>query len=78
MQFQDFAHDLAQWGMTHHGCSTLETAIEKAFDQAEKGDVILLSPACASFDQFTSFEHRGNHFKALVDQLKAKEAHHGP
>ncbi|HUZ45773.1 MAG TPA: UDP-N-acetylmuramoyl-L-alanine--D-glutamate ligase [Terriglobia bacterium] len=47
----------------------LETAVRKAFKHAENGDVILLAPACASFDQFQSFEHRGQAFKDLVERL---------
>ena len=47
----------------------LETAVRQAFARAVPGDVILLAPACASFDQFEDFEHRGRTFKALVDQL---------
>lgn len=45
---------------------TLEAAVEQAAEAAAPGDVVLLSPACASFDQFTSFEARGDRFKALV------------
>jgi len=49
----------------------LETAVRQAFGCAEPGDVILLAPACASFDQFEDFEHRGRVFKALVESLAA-------
>ena len=48
-------------------CYTLEKAVETAMTQAKRGDVVLLSPACASFDQFKSFEERGKIFKRLVD-----------
>jgi len=47
----------------------LETAVRRAFERAETGDVILLAPACASFDQFENFEHRGRVFKELVERL---------
>lgn len=46
----------------------LEKALDKALDLAQKGDAIVLSPACASFDEFKSFEHRGNTFKEYVRQ----------
>ena len=49
--------------------STLETAIRKAKSIAQKNDVVLLSPACASFDMFKNFEDRGDQFKQLVMQL---------
>jgi UDP-N-acetylmuramoylalanine--D-glutamate ligase len=51
----------------------LETAVRRAFDRAAPGDVILLSPACSSFDQFQDYEHRGRTFKELV-VLLAREA----
>jgi UDP-N-acetylmuramoylalanine--D-glutamate ligase len=47
----------------------LEHAIAHAASVAEEGDVVLLSPACASFDQYESFEQRGDRFRALVEAL---------
>jgi UDP-N-acetylmuramoylalanine--D-glutamate ligase len=52
----------------------LETAVRQAFGQAIPGDAILLSPACASFDQFQDFEHRGRVFKELVERLSREVA----
>ena len=49
--------------------STMEQAIQYASVLAEAGDTVLLSPACASFDMFDSYEHRGDTFKRLVDAL---------
>jgi UDP-N-acetylmuramoylalanine--D-glutamate ligase len=48
---------------------TLENAIRKANAAAESGDVVLLAPACASFDQFKNYEHRGQVFKQFVHGL---------
>ncbi len=48
---------------------TLDSAVRQAAQLAVAGDVVLLAPACASFDQFTSYEHRGRVFKDLVKQL---------
>jgi UDP-N-acetylmuramoylalanine--D-glutamate ligase len=50
----------------HARCGTLADAVAAARVDAQPGDVILLSPACASWDQFTSFEARGDAFRALV------------
>src|SRR5262249_41711868 len=50
---------------------TLETAVKKAAGVAQSGDVVLLAPACASFDQFENYQHRGRVFKEVV-QLLAK------
>ncbi len=47
-------------------CGNLRTAVETAFKIGSKGDTLLLSPACASFDQFKNFEDRGRQFKELV------------
>jgi UDP-N-acetylmuramoylalanine--D-glutamate ligase len=48
---------------------TLENAIRKAHAVAKSGDIVLLAPACASFDQFKSYEHRGKVFKEVVNAL---------
>lgn len=50
-------------------CGTLAAAIDKASGSAVPGDTVLLAPACASFDQFDNFEHRGRVFKDLVNAL---------
>ncbi|WP_370189548.1 UDP-N-acetylmuramoyl-L-alanine--D-glutamate ligase [Qipengyuania sp.] len=51
-------------------CETLDHAVAKAAQNAVPGDTVLLSPACASFDQYADFEKRGEHFRALVEALK--------
>ena len=48
---------------------TLETAIKQAAGAAKPGDIVLLAPACASFDQFRNYEHRGRVFKEVVRTL---------
>ncbi len=50
-------------------CGSLEAAVQEARRRATRGDVVLLSPACASYDQFRHFEHRGDSFKDLVRAL---------
>jgi UDP-N-acetylmuramoylalanine--D-glutamate ligase len=50
-------------------CGTLERAVERASELAEPGDTVLLAPACASFDQFRSYEERGRMFKTFVGKL---------
>ncbi len=52
---------------------TLENAVRRATTTAVPGDVILLAPACASFDQFQSYEHRGRVFKDVVKALGSKQ-----
>lgn len=52
-----------------HACGDLETAISRARELAKSGDTVLLSPACASYDQFKNFEDRGEQFKQLVTAL---------
>ena len=47
----------------------LKTAVEWARENSENGDVVMLSPASASFDAFVNFEERGKYFKELVRSL---------
>jgi UDP-N-acetylmuramoylalanine--D-glutamate ligase len=51
---------------------TLEKAVERAAEAAGPGDIVLLAPACASFDQFQNYEHRGRVFKDLVRRLEQR------
>ncbi len=51
-------------------CETLDYAVTRAASRAASGDTVLLSPACASFDQYRDFEARGEHFRELVEGLK--------
>jgi UDP-N-acetylmuramoylalanine--D-glutamate ligase len=53
---------------------TLARAVETAARRAQPGDTVLLAPACASFDQFDNYEHRGRVFKQLVRELEKKNA----
>src|SRR4051812_10949525 len=53
---------------------TLENAVRRAHESAAPGDVVLLAPACASFDQFENYEQRGRVFKGLVRALTARRA----
>jgi UDP-N-acetylmuramoylalanine--D-glutamate ligase len=50
-------------------CRTLDAAVQEARARAASGDTVLLAPACASFDQFENYEHRGREFKRLVGEL---------
>jgi UDP-N-acetylmuramoylalanine--D-glutamate ligase len=62
----ELAAELSRAGVAHEGAESLEQALAAASRRAEPGDVVLLSPAAASFDQFRDFEHRGQEFKRLV------------
>ncbi len=55
-------------------CGTLDAAVARAAEAARPGDVVLLAPACSSFDQFENYEHRGRHFKQLVQARQGMES----
>jgi UDP-N-acetylmuramoylalanine--D-glutamate ligase len=58
-------------GRPAHVDITLDRAVQHAFREARPGDVVLLSPACASYDQFENFERRGDEFRRIVAELSA-------
>lgn len=55
---------------------TMDRAIRLAYERARPGDTVLLAPACASFDQFQNYEHRGRVFKQLVRDLEREAVNH--
>jgi UDP-N-acetylmuramoylalanine--D-glutamate ligase len=61
-------------------CETMEKAVARAAELARPGDTVLLSPACASFDQYANFEERGNHFAELARRFSGEgsDPKHGP
>lgn len=66
---QEIGRTMRAAGVPVRDCGRLEDAVVAARDAARSGEVVLLAPGCASFDQFTSFEARGDRFRALVRQL---------
>jgi UDP-N-acetylmuramoylalanine--D-glutamate ligase len=66
---EELAAALGRAGRPFRRSGDLATAVGAAAGEAEPGDVVLLSPACASYDQFRDFEHRGATFRQLVGEL---------
>lgn len=64
---RDFALELGD--TPHEICETMEQAVMRAAAEAEDGEVVLLAPAAASFDQYPNFEKRGEHFTACVQAV---------
>ncbi|HSD46252.1 MAG TPA: hypothetical protein VLB87_06495, partial [Pyrinomonadaceae bacterium] len=68
---ETIANELGEYA-SFERATDMKDAVERSFKAAEKGDVVLLAPACASFDMFESFEHRGKVFKKHITDLKDK------
>ena len=66
------ANELGAYASIERG-SDMRDAVKRSFEIAERGDVVLLAPACASFDMFESFEHRGKVFKNEVAGLMSDD-----
>ena len=64
-----FARLLRDAGVPVDECEMLEIAVNRAARDSQPGEVVLLSPASASFDQFSDFEARGDRFRELVEGL---------
>jgi UDP-N-acetylmuramoylalanine--D-glutamate ligase len=69
---EEFAEALGE-SVPFERSGTLEQAVRSAAEQARPGEAVLLSPACASFDQFRNFVHRGERFQALVREVIGNE-----
>jgi UDP-N-acetylmuramoylalanine--D-glutamate ligase len=65
----EIAESLAAEGVRFTYSRDLPTAVRDAYRDADPGEVVLLSPACASYDQFRDFEERGERFRELVEAL---------
>ena len=66
---EELAEALERGGVPYVRCGDLDSAVSAAAATARSGEVVLLSPACASYDQFRDFEQRGEEFRRLVQNL---------
>ena len=67
---EELSEVLAATGVPVERCGSLERAVAAARRAARPGETVLLSPACASYDQYADFEARGEHFRRLVEELR--------
>jgi UDP-N-acetylmuramoylalanine--D-glutamate ligase len=67
----DIAPALERAGVDHELSGDLDNALRSAARNAQPGEVVLLAPACASYDQFRDYEERGDAFKRLVEEVAA-------
>ena len=68
MSPQDTIERALAGASTIERCGTMDRAVARAAQLARPGDTVLLSPACASFDQYENYEERGRHFADLARQ----------
>ncbi len=61
--------ELLEGSVPTHRCELISEAVRRARDAARPGEVVLLSPACASYDQFRDYEKRGQHFRQMVEAM---------
>ena len=73
-----FADLLEAAGVTVERCELISEAVRRARDAARPGEVVLLSPACASYDQFRDYEKRGTHFRQMVGAMTGCPVDGGP
>ena len=69
----DFARALEATGVPLRSASTMHEAVASAFELAKPGDAVLLSPACASFDMFRNYAHRGDVFAQAARAIAERE-----
>ena len=70
---QSIAAALADTGVPVHAAATMADAVAVAAGQAQTGDAVLLSPACASFDMFHDYVHRAEVFREAVRELALQQ-----
>ena len=65
--FEENFSSIVSLKITNHG--SMNEAVLAAYQDAKNGDIILLSPACASYDMYKNYKERGNEYKSIVENL---------